>query len=169
MANNLATYIPEDCTFLVFGIPLDGFAKGTFISITKDINPFTTVKTPDGTVARLYNSDQTYTIALTLYSGSDSNDVLTKLWLLDEVTQRGKFPTFIKDGSGSDLFFSTTSWIESVPPIIKSDSFEGRTWVIRSSQAVINIGGNGDASSILNDLVNLASSALPIVEDVLNG
>lgn len=163
----LATYMPDACTFLAFGIPLDGFVAGTFISVTKDINPFTTVKTPDGTVARLYNSDQTYTIALTLYSGSDSNDVLTKLWQLDEITQRGKFPVFIKDGSGSDLFFSTTSWIESIPPIVKSDNFEARTWVIRSSQAVINIGGNGDASSILRDLTNLATSAFPILEDVL--
>lgn len=163
----LATYMPDACTFLAFGIPLDGFVSGTFISVTKDVNPFTTVKTPDGTVARLYNSDQTYTIALTLYSGSDSNDVLTKLWYFDEITQRGKFPIFIKDGSGSDLFFSTTSWIESVPPLIKSDNFEARTWIIRSSQAIINIGGNGDASSILRDLTNLAISAVPILEDIL--
>ena len=163
----LATYIPEACTFLAFGIPIEGFVDGTFISITKDTLPFTTVKSADGTVARLYNSDQTYTITLTLYSGSDSNDVLTKLWQLDEITQRGKFPLFIKDSSGSDLFFSATTWIESPASIAKSNSFEPRTWVFRSSSAVINIGGNGDATTILQDLVNLATSALPILEGVL--
>lgn len=163
----LATYIPEACTFLTYGIPIEGFVDGTFISITKDVLPFTTVKSADGIVARLYNSDQTYTITLTLYSGSDSNDVLTKLWQLDEITQRGKFPLFIKDSSGSDLFFSATTWIESPASVVKSNAFEPRTWVFRSSSAVINIGGNGDASTILQDLVNLATSALPILEGVL--
>lgn len=163
----LATYIPEACTFLAYGIPIEGFVDGTFISITKDVIPFTTVKSSDGIVARLYNSDQTYTITLTLYSGSDSNDVLTKLWQLDEITQRSKFPLFIKDSSGSDLFFSATTWIESPASVVKSNAFEPRTWVFRSSSAVINIGGNGDASTILQDLVNLATSALPILEGVI--
>lgn len=163
----LATYVPDACTFLAFGIPLDGFVEGTFISVTKDVVPFSSVKTPDGTMARMYNSDQTYTVSLTLHSGSDSNDVLTKLWQLDEITQRGKFPIFIKDSSGTDLFFSLTSWIESPASIVKSTSFEGRTWTFKCASAVINIGGNGDPASILRDLVNLATSALPIIEGVL--
>ena len=163
----LATYIPEACTFLAFGIPIDGFVDGTFISINKDAIPYTTVKTPDGTVARLYNSDQTYTVTLTLYSGSDSNAALTKLWQLDELTQKGKFPVFIKDSSGSDLFFAATSWIQSPAPIVKSNSFETRPWVFTCTGAVINIGGNGSPSSILNDLVNLATSALPSIGGLL--
>lgn len=163
----LATYMPEACTVLAFGIPLTGFVESTFISVTKDVVPFTTVKTPDGTVARMYNSDQTYTITLTLYSGSSSNDVLTKLLLLDEVTQRGKFPMMIKDGSGTDLFFSATTWIESPASMVKSTTFDNRTWVFKSSSAVVNIGGNESASGILRDLFNLASAALPIAESVL--
>lgn len=164
---DLFTYSPEEVSVLVAGfIPLAGFIDGTFINIDKDVMPFTSVRTPDGTVARLYNNDQTYTITITLHNGSESNELLTKLWQLDEISQRGKFPLFIKDNSGSDLFFSTNTWIEQVPSLIKSNSIDSRVWVLRSSQAVINIGGNGNVSSILEDIVNIATSALPAIEGI---
>ena len=124
----LATYMPEEVTILLAGIPVSGFIQGSFISVDKDVKPFTSKRTADGTVSRMYNNDQTYTITLTLYSGSDSNQLLTRLWQLDEITQRGKFPLMIKDGSGSDLFFSTTTWIEGIPSLVKSNQYEPRAW-----------------------------------------
>jgi len=163
----LATYMPEEVTILLAGIPVSGFIQGSFISVDKDVKPFTSKRTADGTVSRMYNNDQTYTINLTLYSGSDSNQLLTRLWQLDEITQRGKFPLMIKDGSGSDLFFSTTTWIEGIPSLVKSNQYEPRAWTLRSSSAIINIGGNGDAESILNDIVSIATSALPALKGLI--
>lgn len=163
----LANYCPEDVNCLAFGIPLNGFADGTFISISKDKVSYGSTETADGQVARLYTNSQTYTISLTFHRGSTSNDILTKLWQLDELSQVGKFPLFIKDLSGTDLFFSTNTWIEGVPNMVQSTNFDTRTWVLKSSQAVINIGSNQDASGILQDLVNLASGAASIVEGVL--
>lgn len=163
----LATYMPEEVTILLAGIPVSGFIQGSFISVDKDVKPFTSKRTADGTVSRMYNNDQTYTITLTLYSGSDSNQLLTRLWQLDEITQRGKFPLMIKDGSGSDLFFSTTTWIEGIPSLVKSNQYEPRAWTLRSSSAIINIGGNGDAESILNDIVGIAASALPSLKGLI--
>jgi len=163
----LATYMPEEVTILLAGIPVSGFIQGSFISVDKDVKPFTSKRTADGTVSRMYNNDQTYTITLTLYSGSDSNQLLTRLWQLDEITQRGKFPLMIKDGSGSDLFFSTTTWIEGIPSLVKSNQYEPRAWTLRSSSAIINIGGNGDAESILNDIVSIAASTLPSLNGLI--
>lgn len=164
----LFNYIPESVMCLVAGIlPVEGYVAGTFINIQKDKIPFQSITTPDGTTARLYNADQTYTIRLTLHNGSSSNDVLTKLWQLDEISNRGKFPLLIKDGSGSDLFFSTTTWIEQPPSIVKSDGIDGRTWVLKSAYAVVNIGGNEEPSSIVNDIVNIALSALPSLSGIL--
>lgn len=163
----IANYLPDDVNCLAFGIPLSGFADGTFISITKDKVPYGTTETADGQIARLYTNSQTYTISLTFHRGSVSNDVLTKLWQLDEFTQRAKFPLFIKDLSGTDLFFSTNTWIEGIPSMVESTNFDSRTWVLRSSQAGINIGSNQDANGILQDLVNLASAAGSVFEGAL--
>ena len=166
--SGIANYCPDEVSVLLAGfIPASGFIEGTFVDISKDTPPFSSVVSADGTVSRLYNDNSVYTIALTLMSTSDTNDALTKLWQLDEITQRGKFPLLIKDKSGSDLFFSTTTWIEGLPGIVKTETIEGRTWVLKSSQAVINIGGNAEPSGIINDLVNTAVSALPSLRGVL--
>lgn len=166
--SDLATYIPSEVSVLLGGVlAVEGFVDGTFISVTKDMQPFTTQKSADGMVARIYNSDQTYTIQITIYSGSSSNTVLTKFWLMDEINQRGKFPLLIKDGSGSDLFFSTNTWIEGLPSLVKSNDNEPRTWTLKSSQATINIGSNNGESGILEDLFNLGFASLPILEGIL--
>ena len=165
---SIANYCPDDVNVLVAGLlNITGFVDGTFITIDKDVMPFKSVRTPDGTVARLYDNDQTYTIRITVHNGTVTNDFLTKLWQLDEITQRGKFPILVKDHSGTDLFFSTTTWIEELPQLAKSNSIDQRTWVLRSSQAVINFGNNEDPSSIVQDLVNIAAGALPILEGIL--
>lgn len=165
---SIANYSPDDVNCLAFGIPLSGFSDGTFITISKDKVPFSTTETADGISARLYTNSQTYTISLTFHRGSTSNDVMTKLWQLDEISRAGKFPLLIKDLSGTDLFFSTNTWIEGIPNMVQSTNFDTRTWILRSSQAVINVGSNQDASSILQDLINLATGAAPIVQGVNN-
>lgn len=162
-------YCPDDVNVLVAGIvQLKGFVDGTFVNVTKDLNSFTTKRTPDGTTARIYNNDSNYTLQVTLHNGSESNDLLTKLWQADQITKgRGKFPIFVKDLSGTDLFFCLTAWIESTPAMIKSVGIDGRTWTIRCAQCVINYGSNIEPSSAVDDVVNVITSALPSLGGIL--
>ena len=155
-------YCPESVNCLIGGIiPVEGFVDGTFISVDKDEMPYSSIRMPDGTVARKKNTSQTYTITITLHNGAETNNLLTKMWQIDELTDRGKFPLLIKDQSGSDLLFSTESWIEGIPSLTKSNAIDSRVWVIKSAYAVINIGGNEGESSLLQDITNIAASALP--------
>ncbi len=159
----LFNYSPESVNCLIGGfIQITGFVDGTFISVDKDEMPYSSIRMPDGTIARKNNNSQTYTITITLHNGADTNNLLTKMWQLDEATKgRGKFPLLIKDQSGSDLLFSTESWIEGIPSMTKSNAIDSRVWVIKSAYAVINIGGNESASGLLQDIANIAASALP--------
>jgi hypothetical protein len=158
----LFNYVPESVNCLIANIiPIEGFVDGTFITVDKDEMPYSSVRMPDGTVARKYNNSQTYTITITLHNGAETNNLLTKLWQVDELTQRGKFPLLIKDQSGSDLLFSTESWIEGIPSLTKSNTIDSRVWVIKSAFATINVGGNEEASSLIQDITNIAISALP--------
>jgi len=165
---DIFNYCPDEVSCLIGGIlPVSGFIDGTFISVTKDLVPFSSGRTADGMVGRIYNNDQTYTITLTLHCGSPSNDVLTKFWQLDEISQKGKFSLFVKDRSGSDLLFSTNTWIEGLPTMSKSSGIDTRTWVLRSSQAIINYGSNSSEESLVQDLVNLAIGALPALQGII--
>lgn len=164
----LFNYIPEEVYVVIAGIlNVEGFAEGSFVNITKDDPPYRSRTTSDGQVVRLYRNSQTYTVELTLHIGSSTNDFLTKLWQLDEITQKGKFPIMLKDGSGSDLFFSATSWIEGLPTMVKSTNVDTRTWRIKCASAGVNFGNNSGESGLVQDLLNIATSALPALEGIL--
>ena len=164
----IATYTPEEVYVVIAGLlSAEGFADGTFINITKDEAPYRSRTTSDGQVIRLYRNSQTYTVDLTFHIGSVTNDFLTKLWQLDEITQKGKFPIMIKDGSGSDLFFSATSWIEGLPTMLKSTNVDTRTWRIKCASAGVNFGNNTGESGLVQDLLNIATSALPALDGIL--
>ena len=165
----LGTYSPEDVNILVAGIvPITGLAAGSFVTISKNMQPFSAQRTSDGQVARLYNNDQTYTITLTLHSAAESNDVLTKLSLLDQTLLKGIFPLLIKDVQGTSFFFSTSTWIEAEPDQEFSDQISTRTWTLRSSQAISNIGSNVEPAGLLDDLINTVAAAAPIIGGILN-
>lgn len=165
---SLFNYACDEVDVLVAGfIPVQGFIDGTFVSISKDSLPFTARRAPDGSVARVHHRDQTYTIKITLHNASSSNDMFTRIWLLDEATQTGKFPLLIKDQSGSDLFFSTSTWVEEVPNMDKSTSVDSRTWTLRSAHAVINIGNNEEPSSLLEDIFTTVVGSIPGFQNTL--
>jgi len=166
----LYTYSPEDVIILLAGIiPVDGYVDGTFVSIKKNLQPFSSKTSTDGVVSRLYNNDQTYTITLTLANYSSTNNVLSKLWIADEITQRAKFPVLIKDTSGSSLFAATTCWIESIPETSYSKEIESRVWTIYACQATYTIGGNSSDTNLIEDLANAISGSLPAIGKLFNG
>jgi len=165
---SLWTYSPSDIQILIAGIyPIEGYINGSFVSVAKDIAPFSSEKASDGSVGRIYNNNDDYTITLTIMGQSPSNDVLTKLWQLDEITQRAKFPLLIKDSVGTSFFYSSNTWIRAVPPLEYNETELERTWVLKSSQGTINIGGNDDPGDILEDITNVITSSLPTLEGVI--
>ena len=165
---SLLSYSPEDVTILLLGfIPVEGYIDGTFISINKDLPPFTSGITADGVQSRVHRLSLTYTLRLVISNVSPTNDILTKLWQVDELTKMGKFPILVKDQLGSSLFFSATSWIESTPSLYYSNRITEREWTIKCAEAVINIGGNDDASGVIQDLLNTVASAAPTVAERL--
>lgn len=166
--SELGTYIPAEVSVLIAGIlPLEGFYDGTFVNVVKDVTPYTLVRTPDGTTARKHNRSFSYTINFTLYSASKYNDLLTKLLLIDETSQRGKFPILIKDNSGTSLFFGSTCWIESTPELNFSNGLDSRIWTLRAMGSVANFGGNETVASDIERLVNGVVQALPGLQGIV--
>jgi hypothetical protein len=153
--SELAHYSPEDVIVLVAGVvSIGGMAEGTFVSISKEDAPFTTKTTSDGVVSRNYKNSPVYNVTLTLHSASSSNDVLTKLWLIDEATQRGKFPLLIKDPLGTSLFYSEAGWVSKTPQLDFGDKISNREWTITCTQVDINYGGNEDSELLFQDLLS---------------
>lgn len=161
----LLHYSPKDVSVTIAGfIQIDGYVDGTFINISRDVQPFETMKAMDGNVARLYKKDSGYKFELTLAQSSGSNNLLSAMYNIDIATQIGKFPLFIKDARGSTTFMSLTTWIEDIPQVTFSNGMESRTWTFRCSQASLNIGGNAEQSAIESAL-SFSTQLLPLLND----
>ena len=165
---NFWTYSPEDIQVLIGGFyRVEGLSEGSFVQITKDVMPYTSTRSADGMVGRKYTNNSTYSVQISVLSTSPANDLFTKLWLLDELTQMAKVPLLIKDSLGSGYFFSASTWFEQIPSLTFSTGIDTRVWGLRSNQGIIHIGGNDPISNIQN-FANLALSGLPLVQSVLN-
>jgi hypothetical protein len=160
MALNI--YSPADVLVLIGGVfPLSGYVDGTFLEISKDIAPYRSRRTPDGTTARLYVNDRNYTIRFILAQSSDSNDKLTKLQQIDEITQKGLFPVLIKDKQGSSLLFSPTAWIEEIPSQSFGTGIEPRTWQIKATSCANYVGGNSSTDNLFQDIIKSVITSSP--------
>lgn len=164
----LSIYCPADILIIVGGvIKISGYLNGSFLEMTKDIQPYRSRRTPDGTTARLYVNDKNYSVKFTLAQSSESNDLLTKIQQLDEITQMGYFPLLIKDLRGGSLFFSPAAWIEGIPSQTFSTGVEGRTWEIRATNVLNTIGGNESPDNTTEDLIKTVLAAAPSLGDIL--
>lgn len=164
----LHSYSPEDVIIYVAGfLRVEGLAAGSFVNIIANSPVATAERTADGKIARLVSKDDTYTVAITLTSTAESNDVMTKLALVDRITAKGILPILIKDTKGTSMFFSPSAWIEVMPDQEFTDEISTRTWVFRCTQGIQNIGSNVEASGILGDLFNVVAGAAPAFLDML--
>lgn len=161
-------YSPADVLITVAGIvKVGGYVDGTFLEMSKKLQPYQSRRTPDGTTARLYIKDDTYSIKFTLAQTSDSNRALSLLQKADEISQQGMFPVFIKDGMGGSLLFSPDAWIANIPTQTYSNGIEGLTWEITATRCASFIGGNSSSSNTTEDLLKVALSSVPALGDFL--
>lgn len=151
----LGHYSPENTDIYIAGAwKIRGYVEGTFINISKNTQRFVVKESSDGVVSRSHSNSRTYTVEITLHSGSSSNNVLTRLSELDNTTKMGKFPLFIKDRLGSTLLFSPTSWIEKPADVSLGVEVTDRVWVFRCANTSLHIGGNEEISNNFEDLFN---------------
>lgn len=169
MSCNLKLYAPDEVDIYIGGVyKVNDLTEGTFVRISHDESVYKERVTSDGVVARTHRGNSLYRLTLSLNNTSDSNQVLTYLAHLDNVTQMGKFPIMIKDRNGDSLFFAHSAWISSKPNMSFSVELDAREWVISCSHPIFNLGGN-DGESIAKDVVNMIAGATPIVNQIMGG
>lgn len=161
MSDKLATYSPEDVTVVIAGfIHITGFASDTFLNIQKYSDTFTERESSDGVTYRLHKKSDLYKVTLTLAQTSDSNQVLTYIHKVDEVSKAGKFPLIIKDHSGSSLFFASQCWIRSIPDSDFSTEINTREWELSCYGGQFNVAGNYGQSEVYEDVLRIGAGIL---------
>lgn len=141
---SVRTFDPKAVIVTIGGVPMSGFADGTFLEITADVPQFTKTTGADGYVTRVKSNDYGAVMTLTLSQSSPSNDVLSAIFNADRLTNAGVVPILIKDMSGTSVIFAATGWIQQFPDTSFGNEINDRAWIFDLANADLFIGGNGE-------------------------
>ncbi len=140
----LKVYDPDQVVVMFAGLPIRGYADGTFVTIEQVSEAFTEVVGSDGEVTRTKNNDRRCSIKFTLMQSSDSNDVLSAIHNLDLEAPNGVgvAPLAIKDMSGRFQFVAPEAWVKKAPNAEFGKEAGPREWELCCNDPKRFDGGN---------------------------
>jgi len=141
---SVKTYDPAAVAVSVGGVPISGFADGTFISVERDEDAFSKVVGADGITSRAKSNNRGGNITITLAQTSPSNDVLEALALLDENTNTGIVPVLVKEGTGRAIHFSALAWVRKSATATYAKEIENREWILDMADYTPGNAGTAD-------------------------
>ena len=139
---SVKTYNAGDLSIIFAGIPFEGLADGTIVTVARDNPAFTSTTGSDGEGARAKSNDKSGTITVTLLQTSITNDFLSAHSRLDESNGEGAAPILVKDNSGRTVAQAETAWIEKPADIEFAREISNREWVFKTDNLDMFVGGN---------------------------
>jgi len=143
----LGVYDPAQISLVAVGIPVSGFAEGTFVTVERNADSFNLTVGSDGDSCRARSNNKSGRITFTLLQSSLTNQLLSAAVNLDEISPSGDAigPSQIKDNSSTTattLVFAEKSWIVKPANVEYSNEVTTREWIVETDDLVMNVGGN---------------------------
>lgn len=136
------TYDPAKNIFSFLGnLIASGYAKGTFIKVTRNSDSFTLDKGPAGDGVRSKTNDKSAIVELTLQATSQANDVLSALAVADELSASAIGPLFIKETNGTMKCAAENAWIKKQPDLERAEASGSTTWIFECDSLEMFAGG----------------------------
>lgn len=136
------TYASDQVNVVIQGNTIVGFMPDSVVKVGRDEDAFKKIVGADGTVSRARNANRAGFIEITLQQTSPSNDVLSALAQLDELTANAIGTGLVKDLSGRTLHATNSCWVKKQPENEFGAEVKGRTWVIDTGALNMNTAGN---------------------------
>lgn len=123
-------------------IPILGYADGTFVSVERNEDSFELTVGSDSEGCRSQVNNFSGRVTFTLGQWSATNDLLSALLTVDELTGNGIGPYILKDLKGTTLVTAESAWIVKPANIEYDRSPTSREWIIESDRLIMAVGGN---------------------------
>jgi hypothetical protein len=136
------TYDPGQHFMVLGSVTISGYADGTYISVERMSEAFTSVAGAGGEVARVRHRDRRASVKLTLMASSACNDLLTAIADNDERDGSGVGSLSIRDGNGTTVATAANAWIKKRPTVEFSKDLPNREWEIECEILDLFVGGN---------------------------
>lgn len=133
-ASGTRTYDPKQIIITFGGVPISGYADGTFIKVSPAGDRFTRKVGADGEVARSRSNNDCHNVEITLMQTSPGNAALSAVLAEDRFFNTGIRPLQIADINGSVLDFWPDAWIKADPDQEYSKEVGDRTWMLETGQ-----------------------------------
>jgi hypothetical protein len=130
------------------GIPISGYADGTFLALARDEDAFKKHIGSSGEGARSKSNNRGGSATFTLMQSSPCNDLLSALHAADDLSGAGVGPFIVKDGSGRSLYAAENAWIRKAPDGEFARELSNREWVIDMDDMKLFTGGNTESVNV---------------------
>lgn len=126
------------------GVPVQGYADGDFLTITKESDAFSSVVGTDGEVSRSKTNDRRATVEIILMSTSPTNDILSAIHVADINAPGGAGvgSFLVTDLGGTSLYAAGNAWIKRSPDVTYGREPNERTWTLEVDVLQDFTGGN---------------------------
>lgn len=144
----LGKYDPSQVALIAVGVPVTGYAPGTFIVAERNEDSFNLTIGSDGEGCRTRTNNRSGRITFTLQQSSITNQLLSTALNLDENTPAGDgiAPSLIKDNTGlptAQTFVNAPeSWLVKPANVEYSNEATTREWIVETDNLIMNVGGN---------------------------
>jgi hypothetical protein len=136
------TYDPGQHHASFGSIPLQGFADGTYFTVERMSEAFTSVAGAGGEVARVRMRDKRGSIKFSCMASSPTNDLLSAIAALDEANGSGQGVFQIVDAHGTTVVLASNAWIKKLPTTEFSKELPHREWEFECENLELFVGGN---------------------------
>lgn len=138
----LGTYDPTEQDVVFNGIPIDGFAPGTFIKVSRNEDGWSFQPSNSGGGARSRNPNRSGRFEFTLLAASPSNGFLNAFAVADELSGQGVGEVYVRDRSSLACECSAQNgWIVKFPDYERAKEMGEVTWVIECDDINMSHGG----------------------------
>ena len=131
------TYDPKKVILTLGGVPIGGYADGTFVNVEGNAETWTRKVGADGEVVRALSNDNTHTIQITLLQTSLSNPYLRSVYKADKLTGLGMLPLGFTDLNTMETKFWPQSWVTTEPPTGRAKETTDVQWTIHTGQEAV--------------------------------
>lgn len=128
------SYDPKKVIITLGGVPISGYADGTFVQVDPNSETWTKKVGADGEVARALSNDNTSTIQITLMQTSLSNTYLRTVMSADRLTGLGMLPLSFTDLNDMEVHFWPQAWVSTTPSTGRAKDTTDVQWTIHTGQ-----------------------------------
>ena len=152
---------PSQLKLNIMGVNVDGFTKGTFVTVNKNDPTFTQKRSLKGKTQVRKNTNSFYSFNFTLDSGVSSNAWVHMLYQMQESYGIAfPVPVLFRDAMGTSTFFCKAAYLQEPQATFGNESTT-REWTLVCNEVTHVIGSNQQDDKVA-DIISKIRTALGV-------